>query len=84
MTQIDCDKLVRSFAERRKEADRNAREVLDEFIRLAETLPADSRSWQEVVSLDQSWRDTLSDSQVIKHLRALHPDGAVRKRRRRR
>jgi hypothetical protein len=84
MAGIDRDKLLRSFTERRGEADPKAREVLDEFIRVAEDLPADSGAWHEVVALDQSWRDTLSDSQVIKHLQALHPDRPLRKRKRQR
>jgi hypothetical protein len=74
MSQIEHDKLLRSFMERREEADRPAREVLDEFIRLAKQIPPDSAMWNEVISLDQSWRDTLSDSQVIKYLRALQPN----------
>ena len=80
MAGIDLEKLLRSFTERRREADPKAQEVLDEFIRVAEDLPADSGAWDEVVALEQSWRDTLSDSQVIKYLRALHPDRALRKR----
>ena len=84
MSEIDLIKLVRSFRERRKEADPKAREVLSEFIRVAKSLPADSSAWHEVVGLDQNWRDTLSDSQVIKYLRALHPDPALRKRSRQR
>ncbi len=78
MKQIDVDKLTRSFRERRKEADPKARQVLDEFLRLARELPADSKKWLEIASLDQSWRDTLSDSQMIKYLRALHPNRATR------
>lgn len=81
MKQIDLDKLTRSFRERRKEADPKARQVLDEFLRLARDLPGDSKLWNEIASLDQSWRDTLSDSEVIKYLRALYPNRAVRKSR---
>ncbi len=84
MSEIDLIKLVRSFKERRNEADPKAREVLSEFIRVAKSLPADSSAWHEVIALDQNWRDTLSDSQVIKYLRALHPDRALPKQRRRR
>ena len=84
MGKIDPDYLMRSFTERRQEADQRAREVLDEFIRVGRALALDSVMWHEVAGLDQSWRDTLSDSQVIKYLRALHSsDGGVRKRNRR-
>jgi hypothetical protein len=82
MSEIDLIKLVRSFRDRRKEADPKAQQVLDEFIRVAKSLSADSSAWPEVISLDQSWRDTLSDSQVIKYLRALHSDRAPGKRQR--
>jgi hypothetical protein len=84
MSEIDLIKLVRSFRERRKEADPKAQQVLDEFIRVAKSLSADSSAWAEVISLDQSWRDTLSDSQVINYLRALHPERPVRKSKRQR
>jgi hypothetical protein len=80
MAKIDPASLMRSFTERRREADQHAREVLDEFIRVGRALEMDSVMWQEVAGLDQSWRDTLSDSQVIKYLRALHSDPALRKR----
>jgi hypothetical protein len=83
MTPIDLDKLVQSFIDRREEADPRARQVLDEFIRITKNMPANSTSWQEVISLDQNWRDTLSDSQVINYLRSLHPVRAARTRNRR-
>ena len=75
----DADELLRSFVERHSEADSNARNVLDEFIRVATALPPDSILRQELVALDESWRDTLSDSQVIRHLRVLHPESGSRK-----
>ena len=82
MSEIDLKKLLRSFRERRREADQNARQVLDEFIRVVSDLDPDSRAWQEVVGLDESWRETLSDSEVINYLRALHPERPVRKSKR--
>ncbi len=84
MGNIDPTNLMRSFTERRREADQRAREVLDEFIRIGKILAMDSIVWHEVAGLDQSWRDSLSDSEVIKYLRALHPDSTRRKQRNRR
>jgi len=84
MSEIDLRKMLRSFKERRKEADLNARQVLDEFIRVVSDLHPDSRAWQEVIGLDESWRESLSDSEVISYLRALHPDRPVRKSKRQR
>ncbi len=84
MGKIDPTTLMRSFTERRREADQRAREVLDEFIRVGRALAMDSVMWHEVAGLDQSWRETLSDSEVIKYLRALHSDPALRKQRPRR
>jgi hypothetical protein len=81
MSEIDLTKLVKSFTERRREADPRAREVLDEFIRVAEALPAESKMGPEIVALEQSWRETLSDSQVIDCLRALYPKRASGRRR---
>ena len=77
--QRDSDELLRSFVERRREADSNARDVLDEFIRVATALPPDSILRRELVALDESWRDTLSDSQVIRNLRVLRPESGSRK-----
>jgi hypothetical protein len=80
----DSDELLQSFTDRHEEADPKAREVLDEFIRITKELPPDSRKRRELVALNESWRDTLSDSEVIKHLRALHPNNAPDGRKRRR
>jgi hypothetical protein len=79
MGKIDPTNLMRSFTERRQEADQRAREVLDEFIRVGRALAMDSVMWHEVAGLDQSWRDSLSDSEVIKYLRALYPDPSRRR-----
>jgi hypothetical protein len=84
MATGNSDELVRSFTERHDEADPKAREVLNEFIRVATALPGDPRIHRELAALDESWRDTLSDSQVIKHLRALHPNNVSDKRKRQR
>lgn len=84
MSEIDLKKMLRSFRERRKEADMKARQVLDEFIRVVSDMEPDSRAWQEVVGLDESWRETLSDSEVISYLRALQPERPVRKTKRQR
>ena len=84
MSEIDLKRMLRSFRERRKEADDKARQVLDEFIRVVNGLQPDSGVWQEVVGLDESWRETLSDSEVINYLRALHPERPIRKSKRQR
>ncbi len=84
MGKIDPTNLMRSFTERRQEADQRAREVLDEFIRVGRALAMDSVMWHEVAGLDQSWRDSLSDSEVIKYLRALYPDPSRRRQKPRR
>jgi hypothetical protein len=86
MTNLDQIKLLRSFTDRRSEADRKAREVLKEFIRVAKQLPldADATAWDELAALNESWRDTLSDSEIIRYLRAIHPDRRRRKGQRRR
>ena len=83
MKKLDQDKLFRSFTERRAEADPKARDVLNEFIRVAKLLPSDAVAWDELAALNEGWRDTLSDSEVIKHLRGLHPERPLQKRRRR-
>ncbi len=85
--EIDPQELLDSFVERRSEADPQAQAVLDEFIRVAEHFSADDAIWREIADLDRSWRDSLSDSQVIRNLRALMPksrNGARKPRRTRR
>jgi hypothetical protein len=79
MMKLDQDKLFRSFTERRGEADPKAREVLNEFIRVAKLLPPDAVVWDELAALNESWRDTLLDSEVLRHLRAIQPGRAARK-----
>jgi hypothetical protein len=81
--EIDPQELLASFAERRSEADPRAQQVLDEFIRAAEHLSADAHAWREIMELEESWRDSLSDSQVIRNLRALVPRNGVQRPRRR-
>lgn len=82
MNNLDQIKLLRSFTDRRSEADRKAREVLKEFIRVAKKLREDSQAWEELAALNEGWRDTLSDSEVIRYLRVIHPDRRGRKSRR--
>jgi hypothetical protein len=84
MNNLDQIKLLRSFADRRSEADRKAREVLKEFIRVAKNLREDSAAWDELAALNEGWRDTLSDSEIIRYLRAIRPNRRGRKSRRRR
>lgn len=79
---MNQEQLLTSFFNRREEADPSAQMVLDEFIRVAERLPADAVAWDEIAGLDQSWRDTLSDSQVISLLRAIPRVRRPRKERR--
>jgi hypothetical protein len=81
--EIDSHQLLASFAERRIEADPPAQAVLDEFIRVGQSLPPEAKTWREIAGLEESWRDTLSDSQVIRSLRALLPKNGTRKPRRR-
>jgi hypothetical protein len=83
-TKINQDELLRSFVDRRDEADPSARKVLDAFRRVAERLPLDAGEWREIVALNESWRDTLSDSEVIRHLTAICHTRNPRKGRRRR
>lgn len=80
---IDTSELLASFKERREEADPSAQKVLDEFIRVAEVLPPQSIAWHEVIAVEQDWRDSLSDSDVIRLLRVIQPDSATKSRRRR-
>ena len=81
---IDTSKLLASYMERRDEADPRAQKVLDEFIRLAELLPPEAIAWREVIALEQDWRDSLSDSEVIRFLRGIQRDRTARKSRRHR
>ncbi len=77
--KIDPEEMLRSFFDRRAEADVPAKAVLNEFIRVAESLPPNSVAWQELASLESSWRDSLSDSQVARNLRAMRPRRGRRK-----
>ena len=84
MEEADTTEMLRLFAERHSEADPKAREVLAEFIRVTTAVQSDPTVLRELVALDESWRDTLSDSQVIKYLRTLRPRASADKRKRRR
>lgn len=79
LMKVDPEKMLRSFVERRAEADPKAKAVLNEFIRVAENLPPISLAWDELASLDESWRDSLSDSQIVRNLRAMRPPRGRRK-----
>lgn len=71
--KVNPEEMLRSFMDRHAEADSSAKAVLNEFIRVAEKLPPNSVAWNELASLDESWRDSLSDSQVMRSLRAMRP-----------
>lgn len=73
MHDTNSDELLKSFRVRQKEADFKAREVFAEFIRVVTERSDDEVVLREIAALDENWRDSLSDSQVIQHLRALHP-----------
>ena len=73
MPPMNPDHLLKSFLLRQKEGDREAREVFAEFIRVVTERSNEESVLREVAILDEHWRDSLSDSEVVKHLRAIHP-----------
>ena len=68
---MNPDHLLKSLLP--KEGDREAREVFAEFIRVVTERSNEESVLREVAILDEHWRDSLSDSEVVKHLRAIHP-----------
>lgn len=79
MPPLNSEHRLKLFLMRYEEADPKAREVLAEFIRVVRERLDDERVLREIDMLEETWRDSLSDSQVIRHLRALHPVRKTRK-----
>ena len=82
MPPMNPNHLLNSFLLRQKEADRTAHEVFAEFIRVVTERSNEEAVLREVAILDEHWRDSLSDSEVVKHLRAIHPIRRTRRHRR--